>query len=1055
MAKNKCSAWDNGEWDSKVRESNAKFAKETKEEIKARSSVTWLTIQKHITDRLAPIKSVLREHLGADRAERTIRRMEVATGGSAMGMVEAQRYLRSVYGDMSESEEANFNEVILAMRIIAIDKHRVAAARREIKQLTGDESGSFKVYDTKNEKHLKELRKALKKKDYTPKTVGTFVILKFEKDKASPKKRNKVPYEFTDYDKALTESSEEVERILVESEILHPDHLGSKEQKEFLKEMEKKDPDAYLRMTQKATEYFGVYKKQLEILFLEGMITSEDYIHFKTVGHYSPRQYLKFFDPEITNDSLMALTTGSTSSINMDSANLLREYIIRLHTRIARNKANVELYHAAKNGEAPGLIKIVDESVEEKVGDNFKLISAYIGGKKYRLKMPLEFGRNWLESESGMSRDAAHAFRKFTGADLVRAYATGYNPEFAITNLPRDLMFSWFRTREYSNWIPLAVPQMAARMWEIRKDVWHTSEDPRGVAKEYLDEYGMMDFMTQQGEFGGRAWQHTGGKSSWQEFKNAASFFGAKTELWVRLALRQQAIKNRAAKNNGVVTKEMREQATWIARGYLDFSKGGSSVKTLDHFVPYLNASVIATTGLAETLFGKGGTGYRSQSKHVVNEGNVVAWFKFAQFFTIVTSSIMANLLLWSEEYDRMDDSDKEKNLIIPLPFLKDKDKNGATITGMFKLPLDQGQTMISSLAGSLLANTLKSMGYGNGKTVLDKYANIRSEIFKEGVMVGVPNLSMPPIIKASLGYFSNIDTFGWKPVVPGEPKENLGMEFAGKTPFDHPFLSMTADQLNEILPQFGGMIPEEPFSPARIAFVFNTVFVPSNTFVKIVKGFFGEWTGLEKKLFGTGEMDEIDKTISRDVREATKIIPGVDRFFEWTKGENQEDIKQADKISIKNNERESRFEAKLFGYLTRLNQTPPPKGQRSGLTSTANELVRKAILYVNEQKLTPDNRKRAINRIIDYKSYKASVGQLDNPHFWYKVGREGDPLTRAKMIFYKWEKTPEYRPQLMREFRKLRRVSNKKTKMYLNALIANYRGEREINPRNKGWLAR
>ena len=46
--------------------------------------------------------------------------------------------------------------------IIAIDKHKVAAARREVKQITGDERGTFRVFDTGNESHLKELRKALK-----------------------------------------------------------------------------------------------------------------------------------------------------------------------------------------------------------------------------------------------------------------------------------------------------------------------------------------------------------------------------------------------------------------------------------------------------------------------------------------------------------------------------------------------------------------------------------------------------------------------------------------------------------------------------------------------------------------------------------------------------------------------------------------------------------------------------------------------------------------------------------------------------------------------------
>ncbi len=1049
--KNKCTSWEGKDvkWSKEVEQDRAnkkKWREETKEEIKARNSTTWLSLNKQFLDRLAPIKKVIRETFDPVRAELIIRKMEVSTGGSALGMVEAQKALRDVYGDMSEEEENIFNEIILAERIIAIDKHKVAAARREVKQITGDERGTFRVFDTGNESHLKELRKALKDHKYKPDTAGSFVILKIETDKSNPKRKLKLPYEYENEAEAIMASSKEVDRILRESEILHPGHSNAAIQQQTLKEMEEKDPTAYRDMQKKVTQYFNIYKKQLEIMYDEGLISAEDYKHFKTVGKYSPRQYLKFFDPDITNDHLKALTTGSTGSINMDSANLLREYIISMHNRIARNKANVELYYAAKSGEGTGLVSIVDDAVEEKTGDNFKLISAYVGGKKYRLKMPLEIGRNWLESESGMSRDAAKTLRKWSGADIVRAGATGYNPEFAITNLPRDLMYSWFRTREYSNWVPMAIPQMAKRLWDVRKDVWHRGDEPIGKAKQYLEEYGMMDFMTQQGFFGGKAWKHYGSKSSWQKLQDMASFVGSKTELWVRLALREQAIMNRAAKNAGVVTKEMREQATWIARGYLDFSKGGSMVKTVDHVVPYLNASVIATTGLAETLFGKGGTGYHSKdSKYLINEGNRVAWFKMSQFFVIATSSIMANMLLWGDEYDRMDDDDKNNNLVIPLPFIQEIDELGRKAIGMFKVPLDQGQTMITSLAGALLGHTLRTMGYGNGDTVFDKYVNRRPSTIREGFMRGVPNLSAPPAIKAFAGLM-NFDLYRMGPVFPGEPKENLGDEYAGKTPFDHPFLNMSVEKLNKLMPELGGLIPAEPFSPARIAFVFNTMFVPSNSFVKFVQGLFGPWTGFEKNVFGGNKIQEYEKMIDADVRDKVKLIPGVDRFFEMTRKENTEDAKRVDQITIRNNERELKHEAFIDAYLHTLNLMPPPKGKRSGLTPEANKLINDTLKYINKQEMNPQERKRARNKVLDAKSYKASVGVLDSPQFWYKVTREGNPQTRAEMIFYKWEKHPEGRVQLMREFRRLKRIANKNTRRYLNAYIRAFRERQEPN---------
>ena len=1050
--KSTCNKWDDDgvEWRSPVRKDNQDHHKETDKATKQRGGLSWVTIQKHLTDRLAPIKKAIRDSLEPLRAERLIRKMEVSPGGSAMGMVEAQKHLREIYGDMKEGEESNFNEVVLALRIIAIDKNRVAIARREIKQLTGDETGAFRVFDTGNQTELKLLRKLLKDKSYSPKTKGSYVTLKFVKDKDNPKKKNKIPVEFLDKDKAILDSSQEVDRILRDSEILHPGNKGAVEQQAFLDEMKEKDSKSYIRLHDKAIEYFNVYKKQLETMYLEGLITSDDYLHFKAVGHYSPRQYLKFFDPDIKFENLAAITTGSTGSINMDSANLLKEYITRLHLRIARNKANVELYHAAKAGEAPGLISIVDVDAEEKVGDNFKLINAYVNGKKYRMKMPLEFGKSWLESESTLAHSTARMLRTWSGADLVRAGATGYNPEFAITNLPRDLMFSWFRTREYSNWVPMAVPQMAKRMWETRKDVWHTGEDPIGDAKEYLEEYGMMDFLTQQGEFGGKAWKHDKSKSSWQKFKNVASFVGAKTELWVRLALRKQAIMNRAAKNNGVVTQEMRDEASWIARGYLDFSKGGSSVKVADTVIPYLNASLIATTGLAETLLGKGGTGYHKHgSKYIINEGNIVAWGKIFQFFGIMTSSVMANLIYWPEEYGKMDDNARDSNLIIPLPFMKEKDKADNSIMGMFKVPLDQGQTMIANMVGAMVSASLRSMGYGNGDTALDKYANRRVKVYRDGILQGVRNLSMPPTVKAFLGYFANIDTYGWKPVVPGEPKDNLGSEYLGRTPFDHPFLSMSVDKLNEKFPEFGGLIPAEPFSPARIAFVFNTFFVTSNSFVKLVGSMwnagYGEFNGLEKELFGDDELNDIDGRIGTDIRETLKILPGVHRFFEYTPGEDRDDIENTRLIGISNNEKDAEINANMFGYLGKLNDVDPPEGKTRGLTPDANRLIKKATEYVRSLDITVDKRRRLMNRIIDAKSYKASVGKLKNPQFWYDVGREGDPKTRAEMIFHKWKRHPEFQSQLLREFRRLRRVSNEKTKLYLNAMIRNYRGERQI----------
>ena len=164
------------------------------------------------------------------------------------------------------------------------------------------------------------------------------------------------------------------------------------------------------------------------------------------------------------------------------------------------------------------------------------------------------------------------------------------------------------------------------------------------------------------------------------------------------------------------------------------------------------------------------------------------------------------------------------------------------------------------------------------------------------------------------------------------------------------------------------------------------------------------------------------------------------------TRKENTEYVKRVDQITIRNNERELKHEAFIDAYLHTLNLMPPPKGKRSGLTPEANKLINDTLKYINKQEMNPQERKRARNKVLDAKSYKASVGVLDSPQFWYKVTREGNPQTRAEMIFYKWEKHPEGRVQLMREFRRLKRIANKNTRRYLNAYIRAFRERQEPN---------
>ena len=118
----------------------------------------------------------------------------------------------------------------------------------------------------------------------------------------------------------------------------------------------------------------------------------------------------------------------------------------------------------------------------------------------------------------------------------------------------------------------------------------------KGRATDYIKQGGGMDTLTRQGaavdalpseaSFGAVE----GGRGLRDAMKGAISVFGKigqTSEMAMRLALRERAMKNGATP----------EEATWIARNYIDFAKGGAATKYADQAVPYLNAAVQGTRG--------------------------------------------------------------------------------------------------------------------------------------------------------------------------------------------------------------------------------------------------------------------------------------------------------------------------------------------------------------------------------------------------------------------------------------------------------------------------
>ncbi|GAH78424.1 unnamed protein product, partial [marine sediment metagenome] len=84
-----------------------------------------------------------------------------------------------------------------------------------------------------------------------------------------------------------------------------------------------------------------------------------------------------------------------------------------------------------------------------------------IGGQLREMIMPEGLAKEWVSQDPAISSQAANIIGWVSGARILRPMATGINPEFALTNLPRDIAHAWITTREYSPHLPIAAGQMA------------------------------------------------------------------------------------------------------------------------------------------------------------------------------------------------------------------------------------------------------------------------------------------------------------------------------------------------------------------------------------------------------------------------------------------------------------------------------------------------------------------------------------------------------------------------------------------------------------------
>lgn len=599
-----------------------------------------------------------------------------------------------------------------------------------------------------------------------------------------------------------------------EERLKHPEGINKEEAQSIIDQMFKNDPATLENfrldkldmetIVDRADNYYQVMQDNLKKLYDAGIINVRAYEKLREEQpYYSRRQYLDNFIDGVDGggsiSGLDALSGGSFGALLTDLQTLLADNIARTNYAISRTKtmnalkdyaiANPESDIIRVAGATPAYYEALREEMQKPEGEReyikpkwedtptgYTAFSFKENGMDARIYVNNEFANEFKNSgDPEWLSKMTNGISWVTGTKILKAFATGYNPEFMVKNIPLDMLHILTSTEYYSPIYPVATAQMLNDMKKVLPDVLRR----KGRYNDYVEEGGSMDFLTTQGSLTPKKFKnYNRWTQGFQALVNGAEYLGNTSELLTRIALRERVIQNFTSdfkeKNNRepnkAEKKEIQTRATAAARNYLDFSQGGHAVKLLNSAIPYLNAGFQVTRG---TL--------RAAARNPKVFG-----MKLAQLGATATAIMAYNLGM----YKGGDDEDKEEiknyflndvsdrikadNFVImtPVNFL---DHNGNKRYVYFKFPKDNSIKPLTGLFEGLL------MQYTGVK---DGLINKQRWLEAQSLVQNVADLgNLPPFIRGTLGYQLNTDLYFKQPLWTGRDIEPGKEYIPGKTP--------------------------------------------------------------------------------------------------------------------------------------------------------------------------------------------------------------------------------------------------------------------------------
>jgi len=605
----------------------------------------------------------------------------------------------------------------------------------------------------------------------------------------------------------------------------------------------------------------------------------------------------------------------------------------------------------ALGAESKGYVK----GSAEKIPSGWVPTFLYEKGSRKTIWMEPEFAKEWLTTNSQMTGALSRFARVASGASLVRMFATGINPIFALRNLPRDAMQSLFAARTFENgkWKSLYssfLPKGAVELGKDYLDVIGDSFLRKGDYNDYIADGGGMDFLVLQGRPFRKGLRLEGPVDRVYDF---LGYLNETSEVATRLAIRRRVIKNEAnargiSIDEAKALKDVRRSASFAALDYMNFGEGGGFSKAIDHVWPYFNARIVGTRSLFRTFKPGSGTGASAALKMVQFAGIVTGlyWLSKTKF-----PRTMAAL-----EGDRR----TEGNLIIPLSNEPFKDKDGQDRFPFLAIPIDQGQKFFKTL---FEAFTDKWLGNKVNATRV-------VQALKDSSPADVTTL--PPWAAAVIGYATNTNFWlsedVWRaterPFAYQFPKWATGKQIGGSEEEYIPGKTPTA------LTHAGKITGA---SPERLKYALGQLLTNDN--------FYGG-------ILGWG-YDKLMSDLPKDQREqvmaeALSKVPGIKTFFKTTSpsGSYRAEIDEGREEAAKENFYENR------GLDLRANQ----------LLYQKNIKYKEVTDYIDRDPETKKLRtKDVVDRLKDRLDFHEKTVDLPSRGFWLGLRGITDTKGRAK----------------------------------------------------------